>query len=58
MAAIELSEKETLLLEEILSSYLSELRMEVAGTDDRDVRILLKEKEAMVKDILNRLPRA
>lgn len=43
------------MLEEILSGYLSELRMEIAGTDSMDFREYLKSRELFVKEMLVRL---
>ena len=58
MASVELNEMEWKLVFEVLESYSSDLRMEIAGTDSRDVREILKEKEISLKAILDRLPRA
>ena len=58
MASVELNEMEWKLVFEVLESYCSDLRMEIAGTDSRDVREILKEKEISLKAILDRLPRA
>jgi len=55
MSGIELSEKEVVTLVSALESYLSDLSTERVGTDNRELRAELKEKEAIVGDILNRL---
>jgi hypothetical protein len=56
MAGLEFSEREVELVREILQSYFSDLRMEIAGTDNKEVREVLKEKEHSIKVILDRLP--
>ena len=48
---LSLSPEEARTLQEILESYLSELRMEIADTENMDLREELKEGE----DFLNRL---
>lgn len=53
--ALQLSDQEVVALREILERYLPELRIEVANTDDRDYRKYLKQKEAIMKDLLTRL---
>lgn len=58
MTSLELNEKEAALVSEILESYYADLRMEIAGTDNKQVRDTLKEKEISIKDILDRLPKA
>ena len=42
MSQIELSEAEVTTLQDVLDSYLSELRMEIADTDQREFREGLK----------------
>jgi hypothetical protein len=58
MTSLELNEKEAALVYEILESYFADLRMEIAGTDNKQVRDTLKEKEISIKSILDRLPKA
>ena len=58
MASMELNEKELQLVYEVLEAYCSDLRMEIAGTDNKGVRDVLKEKEVSLKSILGRLPKA
>lgn len=58
MASLELNENEVALVSEILESYYADLRMEIAGTDNKQVRDTLKEKEISIKGILDRLPKA
>lgn len=55
MAQITLNNEETLKLQGILESYLSDLRMEVADTDRKEYRDELKEEEAFLKDIIKKL---
>jgi len=43
------------MLQGILQSYLSDLRMEVADTDSFDFRQELKRKEEFLKELLARL---
>ncbi len=56
MAGLEFSDREVELVREILQSYFADLRMEIAGTDNKEVREVLKEKELSIKLILDRLP--
>jgi len=55
MLSIELSEKETTTLMSALESYLSDLATERVGTDEREWHAELKEKEAILGEILRRL---
>ncbi len=57
MITLELSEAEAQMLAEILSLYYGDLRMEIAGTDNKQVREYLKEKEFSVKHVMDRLPK-
>ena len=47
-----LTEEQREMLREILQSYLSDLRMEVADTDSYDYRQPLKRKEEFLKELL------
>lgn len=47
--------KETKMLIEILESYLSDLRMEIAGTDRMEYREHLKERKGLLNNLLNTL---
>jgi hypothetical protein len=58
MAGLEFSDREVNLVREILESYFADLRMEIAGTDNKEMRDALKEKEQEIKDILDRLANA
>ncbi len=55
MPQIYLSPEEASLLKEILTSYLSDLRMEIADTDAMDFREKLKKEELFIKELLGRL---
>ena len=55
MSAIELNAKETSTLVTALESYLPELTTERVGTDNREWHAELKEQEAILGEILNRL---
>ncbi|MGD8940516.1 MAG: hypothetical protein PVJ72_14110 [Gammaproteobacteria bacterium] len=55
MAQIEIDNEEILMLEDILQSYLSDLRMEIADTDLKDFRDHLKVKEEFIKAFLKRM---
>lgn len=57
MVQIELTDREVQMLQEILESYLSDLRMEIADTDRMDFREQLKTKEVFIKDLQQRLER-
>ena len=50
-----LTEQETVLLKQVLTSYLSELHMEIANTDHRAFRDELKEKEKILRSILDQI---
>ncbi len=55
MPRIELTTEEAQTLSEILESYLSDLRMEIAATENRDWRGIMKEREIFIKEVLSRL---
>ena len=56
MIQIELTHEDIDMLREILASHLSELRMEIAHTDNRKLRERLKEREEVMKGVLARIP--
>ena len=56
MVRLELDDKEARILAEILRYHLSELRMEIADTDSMNFREALKEKEALIRRLLENLP--
>ncbi len=55
MKHIELDEKEIEFLAEILESYLSDLKTERAHTDNREMRLELKVREAMVTGLIEQI---
>lgn len=52
---INLTAEEAEMLNEILTSFLSDLRMEIADTDSMDFREELKKREVLLKRLLNDL---
>jgi len=55
MARIDLKPEEARMLREVLESYLSDLRMEIAGTESVNFRENLKKTEAFLKELIPRL---
>jgi len=55
MKRIELTETETLTLVDVLESALSDLVTEVAATENRELRASLKERKAIIREVLARL---
>ena len=55
MTRLELTEPEAELLRELAEEWLSELRAEIAGTDNADYRQGLKRRESLVRAIVERL---
>jgi hypothetical protein len=55
MKKIELTNDESTALVDILDSYLSDLRMEVADTDSKDLRDDLKAREQFITVLLSKL---
>jgi len=55
MIRIELTDSEATTLQEVLDSYLSDLRMEIADTDRMEFRESLKAKKKVVEGVLGRL---
>ena len=55
MPTIELTPAEAELLKEILTIDLGELRMEIADTDLKSFRQNLKQKEEVIKRLIERL---
>ncbi len=58
MIRIDLSKEELNALNEILAAYLSDLRMEIADTDNLEFRGTLKGREHLVNGLLERLAAA
>ena len=52
---LELTRREAEELGKVLESYLSELRMEIAGTDSWDYRQGLKERKVVLNQILQQV---
>jgi hypothetical protein len=57
VAQIELTDQEAELLRNVLEEYVSDLRMEVSNTDNMDFREALKEKERILRGLVERLAR-
>ena len=55
MVQISLNIEEAEMIKDILSEYLSDLRMEIADTDRKNFREELKKKEVLLKDLLQQL---
>jgi hypothetical protein len=58
MTGLQLNPAETEMLREVLESFLSDLRFEVADTEKLAFREGLKKKEVFLKDLLGRLKMA
>lgn len=52
MVQIDLSPKEQEILRDMLENYLSDLRMEIAATENKDFRDALKEKRDLVAKVV------
>jgi hypothetical protein len=52
---LNLTAQETVLLERILHGYLGDLRMEIVATDRPSMRRDLREEEAQVRSLIDRL---
>jgi hypothetical protein len=55
MTKLELTEKEAVALIEILTSFLSDLKTERVGTDNREWHAEMVERETFVEDLIKRL---
>lgn len=55
MLQINLTAEEATTLKDVLTGYVSDLRMEIAGTDAMDLRERLKEEEVFLKKLLQQL---
>ena len=53
MVRLELTEADAEVLRDILTYHLSELRMEIAGTESKDFREDLKKREEVLKKVLS-----
>jgi hypothetical protein len=54
-ASLELSDEDAALLDHVLGTYLGDLRMEIAGTDNPQMRRDLKLEERLLRAIKTRL---
>jgi len=52
---LNLTETEVLTLKKTLDCYISDLRMEIAGTEDKDFREGLKQEEVILTKIVKSL---
>jgi hypothetical protein len=55
---LSLTQEETAMLAEILASYRSDLRMEIADTESMEFREQLKQREAFLDKVLIQLQEA
>jgi hypothetical protein len=55
MANVELRFRETGLLKEILVRYYSDLRFEIADTDDKEFFQFLRARELFMRELIKRL---
>lgn len=55
MAQLDLSPEETKILVEVLDTALSDLRMEIANTDSKDFRDMLKTRKAAIEKAIDGL---
>ena len=55
MAQVNLSAEESDMLRQVLGTYLSDLRMEIADTEQMDFRENLKRQETFLKRLLEQL---
>lgn len=55
MIRMELTEQEATILSQTLTSDVSDLRMEIAGTESQPYREQLKGKEVILKQLIQRL---
>ena len=58
MVQLKITEEERELLMEILENDISDLRMEIADTDRREYREMLKNREVLMKKIQQKLEQA
>jgi len=58
MASVELNSREAGLLKEVLLRYYSDIRFEIADTDDKEFLKFLKAREAFMRGLIKRLEKA
>ncbi len=56
MVTLDLTEDEAKVLRIVIDSYLSDLRMEIADTDRKDFREMLKHRKQVLIKVLDELP--
>lgn len=50
---VDLTGEEREILQTVLESYLSDLRMEISNTDSKDFREMLKQRKEVVRKVLD-----
>jgi len=55
MSQVNLNEEELIVLRAVLQSYLSDMRVEIADTDNFDFRQELKQKEKLLNSVVEKL---
>lgn len=50
---VDLTGEEREILRTVLESYLSDLRMEIANTDSKDFREMLKQRKAVLRKVMD-----
>ena len=55
MPTLQLNPQDASILADVLTDYVSDLRMEIANTDSMEVREELKSREAVLKGLLRQL---
>ena len=58
MANVELNSREAGLLKEVLLRYYSDIRFEIADTDDKEFLKFLKAREEFMRNLIKRLEKA
>ena len=56
MINLDLTDEEVEVLHIVIDSYLSDLRMEIADTDRKDFRDMLKHRKQVLIKVLDELP--
>lgn len=55
MSKLEMTPEEIAALVAFLERYLPDLRVEIANTDQREFRKILKQREELIRELLQRL---
>lgn len=55
MLQLELTREQATELRDVLESYLGDLRMEIAGTEQKEFREALKRRKELLNDVVARL---